>query len=52
MLFRSGELEVKLEGRNLTNQAFEETQDIGDSRIFINRYKLGRSISLGASLKF
>ena len=47
-----GELEVKFEGRNLTNQAFEETQDIGDSRIFINRYKLGRSLSLGASLKF
>ena len=50
--FVGAEGEVKLEARNLTNTDFEEYQDVGESRIFINRYKLGRSLSLGASLKF
>jgi outer membrane receptor protein involved in Fe transport len=44
--------EVKLEARNLTGESYEEYQDVGEDRLFINRYKLGRSISLGASLKF
>lgn len=46
------ELEVKFEARNLTNQDYEETQDVGDARLLVNRYRLGRSFSLGASLKF
>ena len=47
---REGEL--KFEARNLMANGFEEYQDVGDDRIFINRYDLGRSFSLGASLKF
>jgi outer membrane receptor protein involved in Fe transport len=46
------ELEVKFEARNLTNQDYEETQDVRGTRLFVNRYDLGRSFSLGASLKF
>lgn len=46
------EAELKLEARNLTNTDYQEYQDVGDQRLFINRYKLGRSFSLGASLKF
>jgi TonB-dependent receptor len=46
------ELEVKLEARNLTNQDYEESQDVQGTRLFVNRYRLGRSFSLGASLKF
>ncbi len=46
------EIEVKFEGRNLTNQDYEETQDVRGTRIFVNRYELGRSFSLGASVKF
>jgi hypothetical protein len=46
------EVEVKLEARNLTKQDYQETQDVRGTRLFVNRYKLGRSFSLGASLKF
>ena len=48
----SREVEVKFEARNLTNSAFEEYQDVGENRLFINRFKPGRSFSLGASVKF
>nr|WP_294169613.1 TonB-dependent receptor [uncultured Sphingomonas sp.] len=44
--------EVKFEARNLTGTDYLEYQDVGDTRLFINRYDLGRSFSLGASLKF
>ena len=50
--FGSLEAELKLEARNLTNTDFEEYQNVRDKRLFINRYKLGRSFSAGASLKF
>jgi TonB-dependent receptor len=50
--FVGAEGEIKLEARNLTNSDYEEYQEVGDTRLFINRYKLGRSLSLGASLKF
>jgi outer membrane receptor protein involved in Fe transport len=46
------EVEVKFEARNLTGQDYEETQDVQGTRLLINRYKLGRSFSLGASVKF
>lgn len=46
------EAELKLEARNLANADYREYQDVVDQRLFINRYKLGRSFSLGASLKF
>ncbi len=46
------ELEVKFEARNLTGTRYQEVQRSGDNRIFYNRYAVGRSFSLGASLKF
>lgn len=46
------EVEVKFEARNLTGTKNEEYQDVGEERLFINRYRLGRSFSLGASMKF
>lgn len=45
------ELELKFEARNLTGANYEESQDVRGTRIFINRYDVGRSFSLGASLK-
>lgn len=50
--FGGVEAELKVEARNLTHTDFREYQDVGDQRLFINRYKLGRSFSLGASVKF
>lgn len=46
------EIEMKFEARNLTEQDYEETQDVRGTRIFVNRYDVGRSFSLGASVKF
>lgn len=50
--FIGAEGEIKFEARNLTGTKYQEYQDADDLRIFINRYDLGRSFSLGASLKF
>jgi outer membrane receptor protein involved in Fe transport len=46
------DLELKLEGRNLTNTKFEESQTLGSSKIFNNGYDIGRSFSIGLSAKF
>jgi outer membrane receptor protein involved in Fe transport len=46
------EIELKFEARNLTGRVYKEVQEFGDNRIFFNRYKLGRTFSLSASLKF
>lgn len=46
------EIELKFEARNLTGRTYKEVQESGDNRIFLNRYKLGRTFSLSASLKF
>ncbi|WP_432768172.1 MAG: TonB-dependent receptor [Sphingopyxis sp.] len=46
------EIELKFEARNLTGRDYEEVQEAGDNRIFLNRYKLGRTFSLSASVKF
>lgn len=46
------EIELKFEARNLTGRKYQEVQENGDNRIFLNRYKLGRTFSLSASLKF
>ena len=46
------ELEVKFEARNITGTRYQEVQTSGDNRIFYNRYNVGTSFSLGASLKF
>ena len=45
-------VEMKIEGRNLTGQDYEEFQQAGDTRIDVNRYDLGRTFSLGFSAKF
>ncbi len=46
------ELELKLEGRNLTNTDFEESQSVGSSRIFNNTFQIGRTFSIGLSARF
>lgn len=46
------EIELKFEARNLTGRTYKEVQEAGDNRIFFNRYKLGRTFSLSASVKF
>ena len=46
------EVELKFEARNLTGRKYQEVQTSGDNKIFFNRYKLGRTFSLSASLKF
>ncbi|PZQ24478.1 MAG: TonB-dependent receptor [Sphingopyxis macrogoltabida] len=46
------EIELKFEARNLTGRDYKEVQEAGDNRIFFNRYKLGRTFSLSASVKF
>ena len=46
------EAELSFKARNLLGQDYEEYQIVGDQRIEINRYKLGTSFSVGASVKF
>jgi outer membrane receptor protein involved in Fe transport len=46
------EIELKFEARNLTGRKYQEVQTSGDNKIFFNRYRLGRTFSLSASLKF
>ncbi|HEX8467041.1 MAG TPA: TonB-dependent receptor [Allosphingosinicella sp.] len=50
--FLGSEAEIKLEARNLLGQDYEEYQQSGDNRIDINSYKVGRTVSVGMSLKF
>ncbi len=45
------EIELKFEARNLTGRDYQEVQESGDNRIYFNRYKLGRTFSLSASVK-
>jgi TonB-dependent receptor len=45
-------LEVKFEARNITNRRYTEVESNGQNRIFFNRYDVGTTFSLGASLKF
>ncbi|MDQ3144355.1 MAG: TonB-dependent receptor [Pseudomonadota bacterium] len=46
------DVEVKFEARNLTGRRYEESQRSGENRIFLNRYKVGTTFALGASVKF
>ena len=46
------ELEVKFEARNLLRKRYEEFQELGDNKVFYNRYRIGTTFALGASLKF
>ena len=44
-------VEFKFEARNILGQDYEEFQQAGDNRVDINSYDVGRSFSLGASIK-
>ncbi len=46
------ELDLKFEARNLTGRKYQELQENENGRVFLNRYKLGTTFSLGGSLKF
>lgn len=50
--FKGGEVEVKVEARNLTGRKYQEFQKSGANRIDVNSYRVGRSFSLSASVKF
>jgi outer membrane receptor protein involved in Fe transport len=50
--FLGADAELKLEARNLLGQDYEEFQQSGDNRVDINSYKVGRTLSVGMSLKF
>lgn len=45
-------MELKLEVRNILGTEFRESQSLGDSIIFNNRYDVGTSFSLGLTAKF
>ncbi len=46
------ELGLKLEARNLTGRQYQELQQSGANRIYLNRYDLGTTVTLGATLTF
>src|SRR3546814_189903 len=52
LMLAGKEVELKFEARNLTGRNYQEVQESGDNRIYFNRYKLGRTFSLSASVKF
>jgi len=52
LMLMGKEVELKFEARNLTGRIYKELQESGDNRIYFNRYKLGRTFSLSASVKF
>ncbi|HEX2812732.1 MAG TPA: TonB-dependent receptor [Sphingopyxis sp.] len=46
------DVELKFEARNLTGRGHVEYQQVGDNRVNVNGYDLGRVFALGASIKF
>ncbi|MFC3308182.1 TonB-dependent receptor domain-containing protein [Blastomonas aquatica] len=44
--------ELKFEARNITRTKYQELQEVGDNRIFYNRYDLGASYSIGLTANF
>ncbi|HLL59903.1 MAG TPA: TonB-dependent receptor, partial [Allosphingosinicella sp.] len=44
--------ELKFEARNILGQDYEEFQQSGDNRIDVNSYDVGRTFSMGLSVKF
>lgn len=46
------EMELKIEARNLTGTPYKEFQKAGANTIYLNRYKMGRSFSLGLTANF
>jgi outer membrane receptor protein involved in Fe transport len=51
-LFYALPIEFKFEVRNITGRKYQEYQQFQDTRVDVNRYKLGRIISLSATAKF
>ncbi|MCW4460449.1 TonB-dependent receptor [Sphingomonas sp. BT-65] len=47
-----GEIELKFEARNLTGTRFEEFQEFETKKVYVNRYNVGRTFSMGATVKF
>lgn len=45
------DLELKVEGRNLTGRKYEEFQRFEDNRLDINTYDVGRAVSIGLGVK-
>ncbi|MFN3370114.1 MAG: TonB-dependent receptor domain-containing protein [Sphingomonadaceae bacterium] len=45
-------VELKFEARNITGTGYRESQKLGSSEVFNNRYKIGTSFSLGITAKF
>ncbi|MEQ1510167.1 MAG: TonB-dependent receptor [Sphingopyxis sp.] len=45
-------LDLKLEARNLTGRSYQELQQSGANHIILNRYRLGTTVTLGATLTF
>jgi TonB-dependent receptor len=48
---RGREVELKFEARNLLDTGYREFQEAGDNRIYFNRYRVGRTFSLGGTVK-
>ncbi|MBA4747649.1 MAG: TonB-dependent receptor [Sphingopyxis sp.] len=46
------EFELKFEVRNITGTRYQEVQQAGDQRVFLNRYDQGTTFSLGGSINF
>lgn len=46
------QIELKLEGRNLTGRAHEEYQQMADGRVDYNTFDVGRTFSFSASITF
>ncbi len=46
------EMELKIEARNLTGTKYQEFQQAGSNKIYLNRYDVGRTFSLGLTANF
>ncbi len=46
------DFEVKFEARNLLRKRYQEFQQFDGNKVFYNRYRLGTTFALGASVKF
>lgn len=47
-----GKWQLKVEARNLTGTPYKEFQQFDDRRVYINRWNLGRTISVGLSTTY
>jgi outer membrane receptor protein involved in Fe transport len=47
-----GNFQIKFEARNLTGTPFREFQQFPDRRVFVNRWDVGRSFTLGISATY